>query len=288
MGDTATVYAFPGVGDSPGERPPTFEEYLVSIGLSRNTIRAYASRVEQAQRAVAKMGVTLDTANARHLAALAASGPDSHAFRAQLRCALKHYYEWRDRMDAPVRAVRVPPQPRMVCKAIEPDEIRALVKVAVGWWPHGTVVLMGLYLGLRRFEIAKAEWDRFDSRMEWYRVTGKRDKTATLPVHPTLAGELAPHRRPRGYVFPGRKNVRDHVAPATVWAWTRRVFEGAGLEPQPPHVLRHTALTTALDNTQNLRSVMEFARHERPETTAGYTRTTKAQLKAVAEALDYF
>jgi hypothetical protein len=46
-------------------------------------------------------------------------------------------------------------------------------------------------------------------------------------------------------------------------------------------------LTTALDNTGNLRSVMEFARHSRPQTTAGYTRTTKAQLVEVMEALEY-
>ena len=32
---------------------------------------------------------------------------------------------------------------------------------------------------------------------------------------------------------------------------------------------------------------MEFARHTKPQTTAGYTRTTKEQLRAVSDALDF-
>ena len=61
----------------------------------------------------------------------------------------------------------------------------------------------------------------------------------------------------------------------------------AGIGDVRTHQLRHTSLTTALDNTGNLRSVMEFARHSRPQTTADYTRTTKEQLLAVMEALNF-
>jgi hypothetical protein len=46
-------------------------------------------------------------------------------------------------------------------------------------------------------------------------------------------------------------------------------------------------LTTAFDNTENLWTVMEFARHTKPHITGGYTRTTKEQLRAVSDALDY-
>jgi integrase len=81
--------------------------------------------------------------------------------------------------------------------------------------------------------------------------------------------------------------ARHHVAPATVWDWTGQVAEAAGLGHVRTHQLRHTSLTTALDATENLRAVMEFARHERPQTTAGYTRTTKDQLRRVSDALDF-
>jgi integrase/recombinase XerD len=141
-----------------------------------------------------------------------------------------------------------------------------------------------MYLALRREEIAKAEWERFDENMEWYTVTGKFDKTATLPVHPILADELAPHRG-TGYIFPGR--FGDHIVPATAWRWSKDVAAAAGIDVFTTHQLRHTSLTTAHDNTGNLLSVMKFARHSRPQTTAGYTRTTKAQLLEVSEALEY-
>jgi integrase/recombinase XerD len=174
----------------------------------------------------------------------------------------------------------------MVCKALEPHEARAMIDVARGWWRPGGAVLLGFYLALRREEIAKAEWGRFDDKMEWYTVTGKRDKTATIPVHPVIRAEFGP-RRAEGFIFPGRAGVRDHVAPATVWDWTGQVAEAAGLGHVRTHQLRHTSLTTALDATENLRAVMEFARHERPQTTAGYTRTTKDQLRRVSDALDF-
>lgn len=53
------------------------------------------------------------------------------------------------------------------------------------------------------------------------------------------------------------------------------------------HVLRHTALTTALDATENLRAVQAFARHSDPQVTSGYTRATQQQLRRVSDALGY-
>jgi integrase/recombinase XerD len=286
MSDLAQIYMSPGVAPDTlgGGRPATFEEYLVSIGRATNTVRAYVYRLARAEADLAELGTTVLAANAFQLSAMSEATPNTHSFRGQLRCTLKHFYDWMDRNNAPLRAIRVPPQPDMVNRAVEVEEAKALVETAKGWWPEGGAVLFGMYLALRREEIATAEWSRFDEDMEWYRVTGKFDKTATLPVHPALADELAP-RRGEGFIFPGR--FGGHVCPATIWDWTSQVAEAAGLGHVATHRLRHTSLTTALDGTGNLRSVMEFARHSRPQTTAGYTRTTKEQLRAVVEALDF-
>jgi integrase len=282
MIEPARVYEFPDRSNRPG----SFVEYLTSVGLSRQTIRDYSYRVRTAERILDEMGADLLTANAFELAVMADMTTKTHSMRGQLRCALKHFYMWQDRMDAPIRAVRVPPQPRMVNKALQPEQAQALLSTARGWWPQGGVVILGLFLALRRAEMAAAEWGRFDAAMEWYTVTGKRDKTATIPVHPLVREELGP-RRTAGYLFPGRKNVRDHVSPSTVWGWVKKVAVAAGVGEMTTHQLRHTSLTTALDNTENLRAVMEFARHERPDVTAGYTRTTKEQLRRVSEALAF-
>jgi integrase/recombinase XerC len=174
----------------------------------------------------------------------------------------------------------------MVCRAITDQQIDYVIKVATGWWPKGTVVLVGMTLALRRFEIAKMEWSRFDSDLTWYRVTGKYSKTATLPVHRHLITELE-GRNINGtpWVFPGR--VDGHINPATVGAWTAEVGRAAGVPHLLPHELRHTTLAVANDETGDLRSVMAFARHSKPSTTVGYTRTTATKLRAVSDALGY-
>ncbi|KKK59417.1 hypothetical protein LCGC14_3034590, partial [marine sediment metagenome] len=69
--------------------------------------------------------------------------------------------------------------------------------------------------------------------------------------------------------------------------WTKRVASEAGIHEFTTHQLRHTALTTANDTMGDLRAVQTFARHKKPETTAGYTRTKQTRLREVSDSLDY-
>ncbi len=264
----------------------SYTTYLVARGLAPETIRAYTASVHRITAWLDTNGTGLSDATAAQIAAYADTLAVSHSIRGQLRSALKHWYESQT-MSGPHRAVRVPPQPDLVCRALEDDEARAVVKTAVGWWPQGTAALLGLYLALRRTEIAAAEWSRYDpAGGGWYRVTGKRSRTATLPVHPVLVAELDVAPNEGRWVFPGRY-VGCHITPATVWAWVAEVTDAAGVGPVTTHRLRHTALATANDRTGDLRAVQTFARHQSPRTTAGYTRTTRQRLRETVDALDY-
>jgi integrase len=261
-----------------------FTDYLAGLSLDQRTISYYVRHARRATAWLNLRGSDLSTANATLLAEWGRTLPNSHSTRGQVAAALRHYWEWSGRINPPARAIRVPPRPEMVCRTLEDDETRALVKTALGWWPQGASVLLGLYLALRRFEIAKAEWGRFDQPMGWYRVTGKRSKTATLPVHPVLRSELEGHRRD-GFLFPGR--FRGPVNPATVGEWIVEVADAAGVAAMTPHRLRHTSLTWAVDAGKQLRDVQTFARHSDPGMTAKYTRTTSRKLRDVVDALDY-
>lgn len=231
-------------------------------------------------------GEHLDTISATLIAQWAEERvTNSHACRGQAAAALKHYFVMVDHPRPPIRAVDVPPAPEMVCRAIDDNKIERLIEVASGWWPHGGAVIVAMTLALRRFEIAKLEWNRFSGDMGWYRVTGKYSKTATLPVHRRLAAELAGRQNGSRWVFPGR--LKGHVNPATIGDWVKQVGRSAGIENLLTHELRHTALAVANDNTQNLRSVQTFARHTKPSTTSGYTRTTTKRLREVSDSLDY-
>lgn len=261
-----------------------FTDYLTGLGLDQRTVGYYVRYVRRASTWLDSHDADLATCRPTILAEWARTLPNSHSTRGQVAASLRHYWEWTDRVNPPAKAIRVPPRPEMVCRTLEAGETRDLVKVALGWWPQGTVVLMGLYLALRRFEIAKAEWRRFDGTLDWYTVMGKRSKTATLPVHPVLRAELEGHRG-EGWVFPGR--FGGSVNPVTVGEWIDHVAKAAGVVDLVPHRLRHTSLTWAVDAGTQLRDVQTFARHSDPGMTAKYTRTTSRRLREVVEALDY-
>lgn len=262
-----------------------FSNHLIGLGLAARTVTYYMRHVRLADGWLAEQGGSLARATASLIAAYASTLPNSHSTRGQAAAAFTHYWEWIDRPNPPSRALRVPPQPLMICRALEPEQASELRDTAQGWWPEGTAVLFGLYLALRREEIACAEWQRFDSPMEWYRVTGKGGKTALLPVHPVLRLECHSRRRPIGYIFPGR--FGGHVSPATIWEWVHLVARIAGIPYLTTHQLRHTALATANDNLGDLRAVQTFARHAHTSQTAGYTRTTARKLQDVVASLRY-
>lgn len=263
-----------------------YTDYLIGEGLGPRTRGIYLRWVRDAGEWLEVRGSSLEEATATQINSWAEDQiPFSHSSRGQAAAALRHYWTMTDRDRPPVRAIRVPPMPEMVCRALEEDQARDVVKVATGWYPEGLAVLAGMYLALRRFEIATMQASRFDDHLEWYTVTGKNDKTATLPVHPHLQAELANRDKQHGWIFPGR--FGGHVTPATVWEWTTKVGREAGIEHLRPHELRHTSLATANDRTGNLRAVQTFARHAKPSTTSGYTRTTATRLREVSDALDY-
>ena len=260
---------------------PGFVEHLTAQGFSDKTIRLYRRQVE---RAAAACG-PLESVTAVQVAAYAASLPSGYSTRRHLRTALGLWWKWRG-IDGPVAAVRVPRKPRGRCRALEENDARAMVKASLGWYPQGLAALFGFYLALRTSEIAAAETGRFDETLAWYTVTGKGGVTATLPVHPTLAGEVR-NTGVTGPLFPGGA-CGVHVTHACIWNWIREVARTAGVEePVWPHRLRHTALATANDNTGDLRAVADFARHRDISVTMVYTRTTETNLRRVSASLEY-
>lgn len=264
---------------------------LLGLGLSPRTAYLYARIWLRVETALEDAGVDWLSCTAGHIGVIASGWTLSHSARSQLRAAIGHAWEILERDNPPsLRAVRVPPKPQLRCKAIAEDDAGRLERAA--WARHdapGLAVLIGLYSGLRRAEIAQLRWDHLsvdkNGLPEWMSVMGKGAVAAEIPVHPVLARVLVEHRRPGGWVFPGRTGDGP-VSPGTVWGWVRLVGDEAGV-PVRTHLLRHTALAEANDRSGDLRAVQDLARHARPELTAGYTRTTSARLKAVTAMIDY-
>jgi len=267
-------------------------EQLRRRGLSVRTAYRYMRLIRLGEDWCREHGTSLEEAGADVIEAWVATTPRTAATRRQVRCALDHYWRLVVRSDPPLFAIRVPKKPMMVCLALPEDDARILAKAARARGDAaGLVVLLGLYQGLRREEIATLRWESFDAHgpgpQRWLRVVGKGERERTIPLHQAVWDAVAEiPRSSAGYVFPGR-TVGSHVSPATVWAWVRTVADAAGVAGVRTHLLRHTALATMNDATGDLRSVQHIAGHARPETTAGYTRASARRLRAAVEAIDY-
>jgi integrase/recombinase XerC len=264
-----------------------FIESMLERGLSRKTIAVYVTAVRQAAAAFDP-----DDVGAQELRAFAETLPLTRWSRALLRSALKSYWQASGREDGPSLAIPVPTKPRMRCRALEDHSASVLAAAARTRGDlKGLAVLIGLYTALRRNEIARLRWSDVDES-GWLTIVGKGDVTRTFPVHTSLAEAFASHRRQackarRGHDWIFRGRWLEPVNPTTIWLWVRDVALEAGLPAVPTHVLRHTALATALDNCHDLRAVQELAGHARPETTAGYTRVTSRRLEEAVHSIAY-
>lgn len=271
--------------DERGDGLGNYLEWLYALGLAEKTIQVY-------QRAVQRWLIWCVTEQCDPticepvtLAEYAQDIPQTATSRRQHRVALRHWFDSLGVDSAAVKAIRVPPKKRGVCRALEPHEAARLAQTAIGNHPYGTAVLLGLYLGLRREEIARARWDRFNRDASWYTVLGKRDITAELPVHPILKQQAIGMATLYPWVFPGRN--AGHVAPATIGEWVGKLSVEAGIGRVTAHRLRHTAIATINDATGDLRAAQEFARHASPETTRLYTRVSADRLKRAVDSLNF-
>jgi integrase len=252
--------------------------------LGRKTAYFYQRRLLNFARWCIAEGTTIDTFTGADLEIYAGRLPNTRSTQMELHSALKHYGAISNRSDVPIWMIRVPRQARMICRALEDDEARKLEVAALERKDaKGLAVIIGLYLALRRFEIAKLRWADFDDG--WLHVVGKFDQEAKLPVHPVVTSYLGRQRNDSLFVFPGR--LAGSINPTTLSGWVKEVGAAAGVEITT-HILRHTALATANDETGDLRATQEFARHAEPATTAGYTRATPRRLIGVSEAIAGF
>lgn len=253
-----------------------FADWLRREGYADRTVTQYVRTLVQIERAtrspIAQLGW-------EQLRAWSDTTPLNHSARARLRNAVSAYWRSLGRK-LPRGAIRVPRRPEMPCRALELDQVETVL-AAARLMPARVyaAVCLTYYAALRRFEVCELEWDRIGD--EWLWLVGKGDKEARLPVHPLLREALAVLPRRGRFVFASRGS---HIADGTLNLWFAAIRLATGV-PVSAHVMRHTALTEANDRSQDLRAVQTFARHSDPRTTAGYTRTKAAALRAVVDCL---
>ncbi|MDQ3575478.1 MAG: tyrosine-type recombinase/integrase [Actinomycetota bacterium] len=264
-----------------------YRQGLLEHGLAHTTVRLYCAEVHRVERWLEGHGYSLRNVPGLLLADYVQLRPKSRSVLRHMLSAFSHYWRIFKRKDPPLWVIKVPRKPRMVCRALNEDEAMRLAGLGRSHGgKEGLAVLLGMYMGFRREEVASVRWDDIskDGRIK---LVGKGNLPAELPIHPVVAEALAKlDREHEVWVFPGHTRA-GHVVGATIWNWVLKLATDAGIEHVTPHRLRHTCLATAHDVTGDLRGTATFARHASVETTEGYTRTTERRLLAVINAVSY-
>ena len=277
-----------GGGGETGSSDVQFDQYLTLQNLAASSRQEYDRWARRLERWCYTQRIVPDQITTLELARWAETVPETWASRKAAQAALRHYFRWSGRDDSPEQTLRVPRRPRMRPRPLERDDLTALRETAqMHGGRQGVAVLLAMYTGARRAEVAAMPWDGWQSgHIRWTRV--KTGDVTTLPVHPNLHDALTEFKASGPgamYMFPGDRG-RPHVSPTTVWEWVRHIGKLAGVE-LTPHQLRHSFASVAVQSTKDLRGAQEALGHRSADMTANYSAVSDEQLVDIVTAQDY-
>ena len=140
-----------------------------------------------------------------------------------------------------------------------------------------TKILLAAYAGLRIHEIAKIRSTDVDQTAGTITITGKGNRTDTLPAHPLILNLATTY--PPGYWFPSPARPGQPVAARTVGTVISRALTRAGVDASA-HQLRHYFATTLLKNGADSRVVQTLIFHSSPTSV-----TTRHTNRTITHAL---
>jgi integrase/recombinase XerD len=281
----------------------------VERALAANTLRAYRRDLgrylaalaadgvgdlgEVTQRRVAGYLARLREGDGEHPALAAAS-----AARAISAVRGLHRFAAREGLTAedPARDVTPPAPPRRLPKALEVDQVEAILRAAGG---EGTLAMRDRALleflygtGARISEAVGACVDDLDLRDGTVVLHGKGGKTRLVPVGGYAVAALDAYlvrARPvlaaagRGVPRVFLNSRGGALSRQSAWTILRRAAVRAGLDETriSPHTLRHSYATHLLDGGADVRVVQELLGHASVSTTQVYTLVTVDRLREV-------
>lgn len=205
------------------------------------------------------------------------------------------------RLDDPTLHVEWPKRPKKLPRALKSDELRQLEAALEAPLPllnlkkrriaerNRRIVLLMLYCGLRRTEVAMLRWSDIDmdDRVLFVRTeAAKGGIERTVALHSRVVADLAltPRSLRRGAVA-GHKDGRclSHKTIGTVF---ERWLDDLGLRINA-HRLRHTCATQMLAAGASLRDIQQVLGHADIRTTEGYLDVLSEETRRAIERLPH-
>lgn len=201
--------------------------------------------------------------------------------------ALDNFAAWRGLGKAAVKRQELP---QRAPRALEPRAVTRYLR-AVEACPSArdrAIAYTPLYAGARVAEVAALDVAdaALSARKGTLRLTGKGEKSRTVPVHAKLREALSAWLAERpGWpgaetpaLFVSRRGTR--LTTDAIGDVLDGITKAAGLDDRiTPHTLRHTAISTLVREGVDIVTVAEFAGHSRLETTRAYSLPTEADLE---------
>ena len=275
-------------------------------GLSRNTLEAYGSDLQQYGDYLGRIGVDpLDARSADVIAFVSelADGregkpPVAPATLQRKIACLRSFYRHlrREQILAhdPTSELRPPRSPNRLPKVLSRDEVNRLLEQPTGTSPaalRDRALLETMYAcGLRASEAIGLELADLDLEAGILRARGKGSKERLVPVGSKAIETL------RAYLARGRPRLvglRDEfrvflnlrgagLSRQGLYKIVQNHARSAGLEHRmSPHTLRHTFATHLLSGGCDLRSLQEMLGHADIGTTQIYTHLSSERLRDV-------
>jgi len=275
-------------------------------GLSRNTLEAYRSDLQQFADFLARHELDPLEARTQHLTAfiseLATATPERPAaapatLQRKIACLRSFYRHLRREQildHDPAAELRAPRSRARLPKVLSRDEVARLLEQPRGTGPaalRDRALLETMYAcGLRASEAIGLELSELDLEAGILRARGKGSKERIVPVGGKAIDALGAYLergrpklvglRPEPRVF---VNLRGGgLSRQGLYKIVRRHARTAGLEQRmSPHTLRHTFATHLLTGGCDLRSLQEMLGHADIGTTQIYTHLTTERLRDV-------
>ena len=284
-----------------------FLGYLeVERGLSRNTLEAYRSDLQQFGEFLSRHGLSAVDLAPSQLAEFItelAAGRDGRAacapatLQRKVAC-LRSFYRYLRREQLidhdPARELRAPRLPARLPHVLSRDEILRLLSQPRGNSPTASrdrALLETMYAcGLRASEAIGLELADLDLELGVVRTRGKGSKERLVPIGSQAIDRLRAYlevARPKlvglgdeTHVFVNRRGAA--LSRQGLYKIVQRHARSAGLERRmSPHTLRHTFATHLLAGGCDLRSLQEMLGHADIATTQIYTHLSVERLRDV-------
>ena len=184
-------------------------------------------------------------------------------------------------------------------RALGLGELMALVATCQDGTPNGArdaaILAVAYSCGLRRAEIVNLDLEHFDRQMGVFTVTGKRNKTRTVPIQNGARAAVEDWLSVRGeepgplfwHIRKGGTLVKRRMTTQAVYYIFAERAKAAGVDDFSPHDMRRTFAGDLLDAGADIATVQRMMGHSNVSTTAGYDRRGERAKQDAAKKLHF-